>query len=162
MATELRAARRADRAPERAPAVTGAGLGVVLEVLERVLGVQATMQADLHAIRQRLETPHSGRWRAADAALLDAIATHVGVGITFSAAELWRHGERVDDALRAAIGAAGVTDTRALGRRLHRLARLAPGPVHLVSVGRDASGRWWTVVIDRQDSHTGHAGRVPA
>jgi hypothetical protein len=155
-------ARRIDRAPGEPAGAAAVSLGAVRALLERVLTVQAAHGAMLDRIVQTLETPHRGRWRAADAVLLDAIGKHVGVGITFSAAELWRHGERVDDALRAAIRAAGVTDTRALGRRLHRLARHAPGPVRLSGAGRDADGKWWTVTVDRHDNHTRRAGRSPA
>ncbi len=114
------------------PAGSGAvDLGTLRNLLERVLATQAAHGALLGRIVQTLEAPRRGRLGAGDAALLDAIASHVGAEIVFSAAEFWRHAERVDDALRATIAAAGVTDTRALGRRLRRLARHAPGPVRL-------------------------------
>jgi hypothetical protein len=154
--------RPANRAPDGAGEAFAALVAAIADLQQHVASELAAQREILGRIMEVLEATPRGRLRAGDAALLDAIAAHVGVGIAFSSRELWHHADRVDDALRAAIGAAGVSDIRALGRRLQRLGRLAPGPVHLVSVGRDAGGRWWTVVIDRQDSHSRHAGRLPA
>ena len=141
---------------------TAVCLGTLRELLDRILAAQAAQGAVLDRIVQALEALGRGRLGAGDLALLDTIAAHVGVEVAFSATELWRHAERVDDALRATIAAAGVTSTRTLGRRLRRIARHAPGPVRLVCVGRDADATWWTVAVDRHDSHARRAGHVPA
>ena len=101
-------------------------------LLERVLAAQAAQGAVLDRIVAALEAPRRGRLGAGDAALLDAIASHVGPEIVFSAADLWRHAARVDDALAGRH--------RRGGRDRHPRARAPPAAARAARAGPGAPG----------------------
>jgi hypothetical protein len=147
-----RATTAAPRMTPAAPRVTPTdNLAGVAARLAELTAQQAALLAEVRRLAGLLEHRHATVLHAPDVRLLDAIASHIGEGVAFSAAELWRHAERVDDALRGAILAAGLQDTRALGRRLQRIGRRASGLVRLSCVGRDGDGKLWCVTVDRHD-----------
>jgi hypothetical protein len=103
---------------------------------------QATRAA---AVRNDLPCPHcggSGRIADLDAALLAAIAQHVGAGIAFTSVELLSHARAVDGALRHAVEG---RSARQIGKALHRVADCEIDGYHVERIGEESHGVVWCV-----------------